>query len=193
MRLLRILLVIGVVLLLISFVFVLIFGGKKDTTKTPPTTNTTSLTSAANTDATVTFLTDGIITSNDAHRQIGITISKTARTLTVYQGYQGAVLSTQSLVNNEQAYASFLNAIDVAGFTNQRAKITEANIAGQCPLGLRYIYSSTAIQNVPSSLWTSTCGRVNGTFGGNISTINNLFQLQIPNYTATVSTVRLYQ
>lgn len=191
MRLLRIILVVLVVLLLISLVFAVVFGGKKSSNNKSTTTDTTTLSSAANTDATVSFLTDGAINSNEAHRQINITVSKTARTLTIYQGYQQQVLSTQSFSNNQQAYESFLNALDVAGFTKERTNATVTDIAGQCPLGLRYIYSSTAIPNVPNNLWAATCGAKLGNFGGTTGTINTLFQAQIPNYSSLVSNVKL--
>lgn len=192
MRILRLILVVFVVILFIATLFFLIFGLSKDkkiATNTA-TSVSTGVAAAANSDATVSFVNDGQINGNEAHKQITITISKTARTMTVYQGYEGKVAGTFSFVNNQSAFEDFLAAINDAGFTKERVNPTTASVTGQCPLGSRYIYSSTAIQNVPNNLWTTTCGSKTGTFGGNSGLINQLFQLQIPNYSTLVSQVK---
>jgi hypothetical protein len=194
MRFLRIILVIFVCILLIASIFILLFGGSKTKTTTSSTTTTTEpagLAGASNGSATVSFLLDGVINGDDMHRQINITVSKNSRTLTIIQGYQGNVLSTYSYVNNQSAYESFLNALNTAGFTKERDNPTTTSVSGQCPLGYRYIYSSTGIQGIPNNLWTTTCGPKSGTFGGNAGTVNQLFQAQIPNYSTLVSQVKL--
>lgn len=196
MRILRFLLVVFVVILILAILVSLIFGGSNDTktdtaSDAPTSTPAQQFANAATTDATVSFVTDGIINGNELHRQIQIVISKNARTLTIIQGYQGQVLSTQSFTNNSDAFSDFLSAIYASGFTNERTNVSQPNIEGQCPLGHRYIYSSTDIANVPSSLWTSTCTLKSGTFGGNVSTTNSLFQKQIPNYSSLVNSVNL--
>lgn len=190
MRILRLLLGIFVILLILAILASLIFGGSdSDKQESSQKATLSSFTGAASTDATVTFLTDGAINSEQNHRQVQITISRSAAIMTVFQGYQGLVLKTQSFGNNEQAYKAFLGAIFVAGFTLERSDAPD--ISGQCPLGQRYIYSSVDIANVPNDLWTSSCGTKTGSFGGNSSLINQLFQMQIPNYSTFMSGVSL--
>jgi len=193
MRVVRVLLVVLAIILLLALVAALVFGGnKKSNTTQVQATPQTDIATVSDSNATVTFLTQGAINGNDQHRQIQITVSKSSRILTIIQGYQGKVLSTQSFANNQPAFEGFLAAIQNAGFVKERANPTTTNIAGQCPLGVRYIYSSTNIANVPNNLWTSSCDiRKGGTFAGNVSTVNSLFQMQIPNYNSLVSGVQL--
>ena len=194
MRILRIILIIGAVLLLVFLIANLVFRPTKKATNTAATTTTNvadEFAKAGGTDAVVSFQTDGVINGNDQHRQITISVSKNSRTLTVYQGYQGSVLSTQSFANNEDAFQSFLNAIYNAGFTKVKSNSTQTNIAGACPLGNRFIYSSQNIAGAPEPLWAATCSAKIGTFGGNGGTINSLFRLQIPNYNSLVNGVNL--
>ena len=197
MRILRIVLIVCAAILLLFLLVNLIFRPAKKSSTSSNSTPTVSLSetfaSAGGTDAVVTFQTDGVINGNDQHRQIQISVSKTSRTLTVFQGYQGSVLSTQSFSNNDSAFQGFLNAIYGAGFTNTKSNSTQTNIAGACPLGNRFIYSSKNISGAPASLWAATCGNKIGTFGGNVTTVNTLFRSQIPNYNSLVSGVNLNQ
>lgn len=195
MRILRFVLIICAAILLLFLLVNLIFrpAKKTATTTTPTTSLSDTFASAGGTDAVVSFQTNGVINGNDIHREIKITISKNARTLTVYQGYQGSVLSTQSFANNDNAFQSFLNAIYGAGFTTKKTNSTQTNLAVACPLGNRYVYASQNISGAPDSLWASTCGGKTGTYGGNIGTVNTLFRSQIPNYNNLVSQVNLNQ
>jgi uncharacterized protein YpmB len=196
MRILRILLVVFVFILVIALIINFIFGGSNtsetsDSADAPTSSPAQQFADAATTDATVSFVTDGVINGNEQHRQIQIVVSKNARTLTIIQGYQGQVLSTQSFSNNTDAFSEFLSAIYAAGFTSERTNVEQTDMDGQCSLGYRYIYSSTGISNVPPSLWTTTCSVKTGTFGGKVSTVNSLFQKQIPNYSSLVNGVSL--
>lgn len=195
MRILRFILVIGAILLLLFLVVNLVFRPAKKTT-TSSTSNTAASLSetfakAGGSDAIVTFTIDGVINGNDQHRQILISVTKNSRTLTVFQGYQRSVLSTQSFANNDNAFQSFLNALYTAGFTAKKTNSTQTNIAGQCPLGNRFIYDSENIEGAPHDLWAATCTTKIGTFGGNVNTVNRLFQLQIPDYNTLVNGVNL--
>src|SRR5258708_7185593 len=64
----------------------------------------------ANTDVDVRLTIDGEINGNEDHRQIVITVGRDRRTLQVNKGYQGAILKSESLGNNTDAYNAFLHA-----------------------------------------------------------------------------------
>ncbi len=191
MRFLRYVLLLFAVLLILAILVSVLFGGdKKSPAKPSEQLTQASFASAASTDSSVVFLTDGVINSNENHRQIQITVSKSLRVINIIQGYQGNIIQTQSYANNEQAYNSFLNSIYVNGFTAVNTNAPVTNIAGQCALGYRYTYTSNNIPNTPTNVWATTCNK-NGTSKGNVPTLNQLFQFQIPNYQQIVSTVNL--
>lgn len=168
----------------------LLFGGHKK----PATTEQTikPLPDYADTNATVSFTTDGIVNGDDMHRSIRITISANQRQLDVLQGYNPRVISSKTFVNNQEAYSVFLKSIANVGFL-AKSKNTSlpANSAGLCPLGFRYIYVLNEDGNELSNLWSSTCGSKSGTSAAITSTLNTLFKYQIPNYSNLVSAVNL--
>ena len=191
MRILRYIIWFLIILLILAVLGNLIFGGKKSSETTEDLSPQTTYASSAGSNSSVTFVTAGIINGTEMHRSIRITISNTSRVLDIIEGYSGKVISTQSYVNNQEAYQEFLSSIYKAGYTTENPNNTNPEIAGRCPLGTRYIYTSSEIPNVPDELWTSTCANVAGTFGGDSNTINQLFRLQIPNYSKQTSTVNL--
>lgn len=187
-----ILMFVAVIVLLI--VIVLLFTGmnRPNSSSTESKKTPTSLSSYANSDATVSYMVDGVIKGNDQYRAINIIVSKNARTIQILSGYQGSILKSQTTPNNPEAFGQFLAAIQTAGFLTERVRPTEANMAGQCPLGNRYIFTATNVADAPTNLWTSSCNlKTSGTWAGNYSTVSKLFNLQISNYTQFVSGVIL--
>src|SRR5438128_1806304 len=92
-----ILLVVGLIIFII--ILVLLFGGHGQKKKpSNPTTTQPAMTlpDYANTTATVSMTTDGIINGDDLHRAIRIIVSNTTRELDIYQGYSGHVLNFQT-------------------------------------------------------------------------------------------------
>ena len=180
--------------LIIIIILVLIFASitkPKSTSNTPTVTSPSSLSSYADTDAVVTYTVQGVIQGNEQYRAITIIVSKTARTVQVMQGFQGQILKSQTTPNNPQAFKQFLAAIQTEGFLSVRKNPPVSNIEGQCPLGNRYVASSSNIPNVPNNLWSTTCGSKQGTWAGNVTSVGRLFNLQIPNYSQFVSDVAL--
>jgi hypothetical protein len=144
--------------------------------------------------STVTFMNEGI-TNNDAnHRSIGISVSSASVVLTIYQGYQKKVVSTQSFLNNKASYSVFLNSLYANGFLTSRTKAPVSSIDGQCAFGQKYTFSTVGVDNkVPASLWTTTCsGSGVGTFAGKTSNVIQLFQSQVPSYNQLVNQVDLF-
>jgi hypothetical protein len=177
---------------LIIFIVILVAlfgGGKKPAT---PVNALKPLGDYAETDATVSFTADGIVNADELHRSIRITISANQMQLDVLQGYNPQVIQSKTFVNNQEAYTVFLKAIANSGFVAKNKKTkAPADPAGQCALGFRYILNLNQDGDDLSNLWASTCGTAVGNSSGAISTLQTLFQDQIPNYQTLTSQVNL--
>lgn len=177
--------VLGIFMLVV--VMVLIFGRGSKPKVNPIVTK--NLPDYADTNVQVQFTTDGIINGDDVHRQIIITIGKNSRNLVVHGGYEGKVIKSENLSNNESAYKAFLQALETSGFT--RVKKSKANSeAGLCPLGQRFIYQVLNSGTSDLRTWSTSCSG-QATFGGQIGTVQQLFALQFANYDDFVSDVNL--
>lgn len=174
-------------LLLLITVFFLVLNRPNSSSVTTKSSQKIVMADYANSDATVSYTKDGITNGEEAHRAIKITISKNSRKLEIYEGYQGAILQTNSFSNDQDAYKAFLAAIQNKGYLNQNKTKTSTDIQGKCPLGLKYMFNTYGISGAPSFLWTSSCGIAPGNFGGNLTDIQRLFQLQIPDYSKLTS------
>jgi len=146
----------------------------------------------ASSDATVSFTADGIINGDEMHRAIRVTVSANQRTLDVLQGYNPQVILTKSFENNQEAYDVFLRALANAGFLvkskNSKAVTDER---GLCPLGFRYILDLNQDGDDLSRLWASSCSTSLGNAAGQVATIRQLFQDQIPDYETITGPVNL--
>jgi hypothetical protein len=179
---------VGFIVFIIIVVMLFGHGGKK--TPTGPQLN--PLPDYASTDATVSFTADGIVNADELHRSVRITVSANQMTLDVLQGYNPRVIQSKSFENNQEAYIVFLKAINNAGFLakTKNTKIP-ADERGQCALGFRYILDLNQDGQDLSRTWASTCGTKVGTSTGLTTTIQTLFQDQIPNYQTLVNQVNL--
>ena len=187
----RILLAIVGFIVFIVILVSLFTGGKKPN---PATTKPAlqPLASYAETNATVSLITDGIVNGDELHRSIRITVSANQREVDVLQGYNPRVITSKTFVNNQEAYTVFLKAIANAGFvTKQKNSKAPADERGLCPLGFRYIYELNNDGDDLSRLWSSSCGSSVGTAAGSASTLLTLFQDQIPDYSTITSHVNL--
>jgi hypothetical protein len=149
------------------------------------------LADSANSDAVVSYTVEGVTNSNEAHRLIKISVSKSSRNTEVIAGYQGNVIKSQTLGNNVDAYRAFLAALQTVGFTDQKANPIVKDVQGQCPFGLKYYFNTTGINNAANFLWSVSCSKLVGTFNGDQGGVQRLFQSQIPNYSSFVSGVSL--
>jgi hypothetical protein len=179
---LAILAIIGLFIL----IFWLVFHNGSTSSTLPKALN---LSSYATTDATVTFEIDGPINYDSAHRSIVITIGQNQNMVQVLEGYQGGVLDSATYPDNEPAYSEFLSALNYADFTTSH-KSTVSSPTGTCALGNRYYFQVNEDGNSLQNLWTTSCGG-EGTFNGDLATIETLFQAQIPNYSTTTAGVGL--
>jgi hypothetical protein len=176
----------------IVILFNLFVGGGKKTNPATTKPAIQPLATYAETNATVSLITDGIINGDELHRSIRITVSANQREVDVLQGYNPRVITSKTFVNNQEAYTVFLKAIANAGFvTKIKNPKAPADERGLCPLGFRYIYELNNEGDDLSRLWSSSCGSSVGTSGGVASTLLTLFQYQIPGYSTITSQVNL--
>lgn len=170
---------------LVIGVFILIFrgfsGGKKQPTAQP-------LVSYASSSREVQETIVGPLSTDDKHYALRLTISASQNTLEVLHGYNENVTQTYTYTNNQAAYAEFLRAIDLAGFTKGNAK-TNTDDRGFCSSGRRYVYTISDGADTVQNYWTSSCG--GGNFGGNLGQIKDLFTTQIPDFNKVSNLVSL--
>jgi hypothetical protein len=145
----------------------------------------------ADKDAQVAMTVDGPINAREDHRAIVITVSRTDRTLEVYQGYDRELLRRETFGNTEASYSTFVKALAETGFGLSRHSAVEDEI-GACPQGRRYYYDIRENGSQVLHLWNTSCGGQIGTFGGTTgASIRQLFQKQIPGYNQLVNGVRI--
>jgi hypothetical protein len=176
-------LILVVILIFLSFHFVFKSHPKA------PVIKPVDLTSYASTDTVVQYSTEGVINADTLHRTEVITIGKTQSTISIIQGYNGFVLKSNSIPNNQNSYNAFLHALALEGYANSK-KSAITDTTSICPTGQRSYYkiisgSGTELQN----LWSASC--VTGTFGGDTAKVQGLFQVQIPNYSLDTNNVNL--
>lgn len=167
---------------LIVLLVVLLFGGGGDKGKVP--TTKTPLISYANTDTIVRETIDERINDVENHRQIEITVGRDSTDFELHKGYDGDVLKSQSYPMTASSYASFLRALQHAGFTQGNDDDSLKDERGYCPLGKRYIFE--VIDNSDKRIerfWATSCGNSTPkTFNGKLATVLDLFRLQVPDY-----------
>jgi hypothetical protein len=134
--------------------------------------------------------TQGEIVGQDQFRSIRISVTPSERRFQILAGYDNVVQSEQVFGNINDAYSTFADALTNAGFNRTRTSTIES-VNGVCPLGKRYIYEINEFGTQVMNLWSTTCGRGVGTFGGNRNLVQSLFENQIPNYNDLVEDVDL--
>jgi hypothetical protein len=161
---------------LLVLVFILImrgFSGRGNQTQT-------QLTDYAATQTVMRMIIDGPVVADENHRSITVTIGRDTNTATLMKGYQGQVIDSKSYGNNENAYTTFLRALELQGYSKGDADPKLSNSSGFCPNGQVYTFEIVTGSDVVQQFWTSSCG--GGTFKGKASTIRGLFRDQIPDY-----------
>lgn len=168
------LLVLGLIIVVIVLIIKALTGGPKGPLPQ-------DITSYVGTGTTVQFTIDSPVTASESHHDIIINVGNDQASLQVTKGYQGEAVRRQTYPMNANAYAVFLRSLNYNGFTKGDNTPDLQDERGHCATGDRYIYeilddSGNAIQHY----WYTSCGT--GTFKGNVSVIQQLFQSQIPNY-----------
>jgi hypothetical protein len=162
---------------LIILVFVLVlrgFGGKPEPTRNP-------LTDYANSNTIVRMTVDGPIVADQQHQAYRITVGQSETRIETLQGYEYDAIDTKIYDNNQEGYANFLRAIDLAGYTKGVADADgqAQDERGVCANGNRFIFEIINGTSQIERYWSTSCGN-NGTFKGNTQAIKQLFDRQIP-------------
>ena len=155
------------------------------------TTAQTNLVDYAGTSTVVRLTIQGPIVADQDFRWTEITIGSGKNEITTLQGYNGRVDTAQSFESNSTAYANFLRALDLEGFTLGNSEEKFADYRGFCPAGQRYIYEIINGNETRQQYWSASCGRM-GNFEGNATSVLNLFRAQIPGYRSIVGASRVY-
>ena len=156
-------------------------------TANPINATTVSVADQDLTQTTVEYVVQGPVVADEDFRSISFVINDSTRVASVMQGYQNNVMNQQNLTNNLPAFTDFAQALDNAGFGRERERRTATEASGRCASGKFYIMKITVNGQTKSDLWSDSCfGTKSGTFGGNRSSVNTLFQLQFPDYNQLV-------
>ncbi len=169
---------------LIVGVFVLILHGFSGSKK--PTAQ--ALVNYASSNRTVQETITGPLTTDDQHYTLRLTVGQSQITLEALHGYNEAVTQTYVYANNQAAYAEFLRALDLAGFTKGNAKANQDD-RGFCSAGRRYHFVINDGANTAQDYWTSSCG--GGNFSGNLTGVKDLFITQVPDFNKVSGLVSL--
>lgn len=162
---------------LIVGVFILVLHGFRGNSQ--PKSTKPPLVSYADTNRVVSEKIVGPLSTDATHYALELTVSASQNTLQVLHGYNETVTQTFSYNNTEPAFAEFLRALDLAGFTKGNSKV-DSDIRGICTAGRRYIFEIRDGANIEQSFWTSSCG--GGSFLGSLGVIKDLFTSQIPDF-----------
>lgn len=176
------------VILVLLVTFVLIWRGWSGNTtpEAPPPLSDYTYTTAA-----MRLTTIGPVNPDQEHRAVRITISRSENRLEVLEGYQRSPASSKSYPSNQEAYGTFLRALDLMGYTKGNDNPNLADDRGFCPTGKRFIYEIVDGTNVKQRYWSTSCSKAQGTFNGAASAIQKLFKDQIPEYRDLTRGVKL--
>lgn len=169
---------IGIGLIVLTFILVvrLFSGGGGEEGPRP-----IDLNSYSTTDTVVRLTLDGPIIADQKHEQVRITVGRDNVLYERFRGYQGDIIDTRSYPNNQDAYAEFLRALDVAEFEKGNPEKVKDE-RGYCPTGQRYVYEAIGEGENLVRWWSTSCGGDSGNFDGRASVVRSLFRRQVPDY-----------
>jgi hypothetical protein len=186
----RYILAVLAIIIVVFIAIVLVIRRSPSTPATSQTGTAVKLGSIANTGVKVSYVVHGSVVGDDQYRSVRVTVDSNQRTIDVLEGYENKVVQTRTYSNNQEAFSTFLYALDNAGFTTkQTARFNTSK--GACAQGNITDYSYSTSDGQPHLLWSSSCTRADGSFGGNISRVSSLFRSQITDYSKVTSNVKL--
>jgi len=145
------------------------------------------LNSYSTTNTVMRLTIDGPVNADQTHQRIRVTVGRDKVTFEQIQGYQGKLTQTKEFDNNADAYASFLRALSVAGYTSGKTDPKLKDERGYCPLGSRYVYEALSGSDDILRWWNTSCGSAYGNFLGKGDTVRSLFKRQVPGYDKLVT------
>lgn len=166
---------------LIVVVFILIIRGFSGGERAPES----ELTDYARTQTVMRMTVEGEVNADQEHRSAIVTVGRSNNTIELVQGYEGRVMQTRTYASNEEAYATFLRALQLQGYTRGDDNPDREDSRGVCPTGKVYTFEIVTGSAVVQRFWTTSCKE--GTFRGNTNLIRTLFREQIPDYSEIIS------
>lgn len=156
----------------------LLFGGQS---KEPAGEEEVAALIQTTADRAVRMTIRGQITADEKFRSYQISVSPSSRVMTTYAGYLDEQIDTVQLDNNTRAYEEFVFALDRAGMMAGTPLEGAANDRrGLCPSGKILEFETLQNDKTVEQLWTTTCGKIKGSFKGNAIGISEMFLQQIP-------------
>ena len=176
---------------LIVLTFILIFKAFSGGSNAPKVAKI-DLNSYSTTDAVMRYTIDGPINANQLHEKIRITVGNDQVLFEEIQGYQGTLKQSKTYPSNPDAYANFLHALTLAGYTNgSTGPNAVKDQRGYCPAGRRYTYEALTGGDSILSWWSTSCSSKQGNFLGSPETVRSLFTRQVPDYNKLATGVRI--
>lgn len=141
------------------------------------------------TSAVMRLTVEGPINAESQHQAVRVTVGRAEAKAEILQGYHQSVVNSVSHPNNEAAYGVFLRALDLLNFNAGSDDPKLADPRGYCPDGNLYTLQIYQDGREIQSYWRTSCKQ--GTFGGELAKITDLFEAQIPNYGNFIKDVEL--
>jgi hypothetical protein len=179
---------------LLIILVVLLLGGNSNSpagNSRDKTTTKKVLQDYSNTDTVVRMTIDGPVTAQQVHNQVVITVGRANTTFNVDEGYDGAVIKSQSFANTETSYNVFLNALNKAGFDRGDTSKNLQNVRGYCPTSDRYIFEVIENGSTIQRFWATNCSGTPKTYLGSLGLTLSLFRSQVPDYGSLVGDARI--
>ncbi len=161
---------------LVIVVFILIirgFGGRKPGLET-------QLVDYAKTETVMRMVVEGKVNAEQNHRSLTVTVGRSSNVIELVQGYEGHVTESKTYESNENAYATFLRALQLQSYDKGDDNPDKQDSRGVCPTGKVYTFEIITGSATVQRFWTTSCG--GGTFRGNTGVVRQLFRAQAPDY-----------
>lgn len=162
---------------LIVLVFVLVLRGFSGGKSTPK--EQIVLSDYANTSSSMHMTVDGPIVAEQDHEAYRIIVSRDETRIDALKGYEYTTIESHTYANNQESYANFLRALDIAGFTMGNKDSANKDERGQCAAGDRFIFEIKNGSSNVQRLWAASCKGA-GTFKGATGEVKQLFDAQVP-------------
>ncbi len=179
------LLVIATVLFAVVLITVGFFnrGSSKNTSNAPKTAQQIKTEKASKLDSArkVSFTSHGRLVSDQERRGIRIEVTAQEVRLDILRTYSDEVESTKSFENTKDSFDNLLANLRAIGYdATIDSRITDKRAA--CPTNWTYDYGIEYSDGSKNNTWSTTCPKVDGTFGGDEQMAIKIMQAQVPNY-----------
>jgi hypothetical protein len=143
----------------------------------------------ATTGSSAQYSIEGPVVADQSYEQISIDVDAQQVTLNIYKSYDHDLIKTQTYQNSQEAYNTFLKALQNVGFTKVNTNPALKDHHGVCPLSQSSVYSFDNGSKQVIHAWSTPCG--SKSFNGNASSVRTLFQRQVPDYSTQISDAKL--